>query len=701
MSFKKTAIVMATMSLLASTGRIAAANADTESSRPIPDVKVYASRFEEKLTDAMPQVMVITATDIQRSGANNVSEILSKVAGLATRINLDGSTNAVIDMRGYGDTADNNVVVLLDGVRLSEAEQTAARTSMIPVEVIDHIEITKTGNSVLYGDGATGGTINIVTKKNMGNMTVLTGGLASYSGYQSGVYHARQLGDSDLSLFAKQYASKNYRENSKGSEYSAGINWVKHLDAQTDLGFRFFSSQEKNKLPGALPSIYLNTSPRITQVPDYNYDADVNATSLTLFGNKKFGNVEFSMDFNKRIRDNADVYSYDAYDVYSGYHSLNWRRSFANSKSRTDVDSISPRLKISEFLLKTNALQIGYDWSSNRKSGNADKSNSSYDPINWPSQILNSNYNFEHQASAIYVRDVWDISPSNQLVLGYREQTYSQKYNLNYYSDYDPTNGGKSFYDKTGKTFANEIQYNRKIQTNLTSYLRSSRNFRLSNPDDNSAVGMLNYGADGNPIPLLPQTSKDIDLGIAYRTSEQSFSLGYFSSKITNEIGFDPNQYGNVNYAPTKRSGLHFNGRHSINRTTDLGLNLQYTEAKFSEGAFANKFVPGVAPLSGNLSLGFKLPSQGVITATARFANAKYMSGDFKNTQPKTAGYMVEDLSYFYKQSNWTVVTTLGNVFNKNYTDTGIYRASYTSPYDLTLYPNPGRTVSVTGRYIF
>ena len=157
-------------------------NSSSEGASVLPSITVYASRFEEKLADALPQTSVVTAAEIQKSGASNVSEVLSKVAGLPMRINLDGSTNAVIDMKGYGDTASNNVVVLLDGVRLSESEQTVARTSMIPLEAIDHIEITKTGNSVLYGDGATGGTVNIVTKKNAGNLTMVSGGLASYSG---------------------------------------------------------------------------------------------------------------------------------------------------------------------------------------------------------------------------------------------------------------------------------------------------------------------------------------------------------------------------------------------------------------------------------------------------------------------------------------------------------------------------------------
>jgi outer membrane receptor protein involved in Fe transport len=47
------------------------------------------------------------------------------------------------------------------------------------------------------------------------------------------------------------------------------------------------------------------------------------------------------------------------------------------------------------------------------------------------------------------------------------------------------------------------------------------------------------------------------------------------------------------------------------------------------------------------------------------------------------------------------MVASILNITNKKYTDVGIYKASYTSPYNLTVYPNPGRSFSLTGRYAF
>ena len=645
---------------------------------------------------------MVTSAEIQKSGASNISEVLSKVAGLPIRINLDGSTNAVVDMKGYGDTASSNVVVLLDGVRLSESEQTVARTSMIPLEAIDHIEITKTGNGVLYGDGATGGTINIVTRRNVGNLTVVSGGLASYAGYQSGIYHSQALEGSELSIFARQYASDNYRQNARGRELSAGASWIRHLDAQTNFGARLFVSEERNKLPGALPSIYLNSTPRDTQVPGYNYDANVDSKSLTFFAKKTVDDIEWAVDLNKRIRDNTDSYNYDAHNVYSGYNRYtDWHQSYSDFNARSENGSISPRVKLNNFLWASNTFQMGYDWLKSSKSGHGYKTGSLYnidDPSSWaywPYKIDNSNYHFVHRTNGVYVRDIFDISASERLVLGYRKTQYSQSHLLNYYNDNNPaTNPGSTAYLSEGKAAASELEYTKKFQPNIVGYARFSRNFRIANPDDNSARA---YGSE----PLNVQTSRDIDVGLNFQSDAATTHVGYFRSHVKNEIGYDPEQWGNVNYDPTRREGLNLKQKLSLSKVFSVRANLQYVNALFVEGSYQGKKIPGVAPLSGNISLDYQLDQKRQITLTSRFAQNRYMSGDFRNDQEKVPGYVVEDFSYFYKEKNWSLVASVLNIANKKYATTGIYKPSYTAPYNLTVYPDPGRSFSLTGRYAF
>ena len=677
--------------------------ANFEALQAQPAILVYASRFEEKLLDALPQTNIVTAAEIQKIGASNVSEVLSRVAGLPVRLNLDGSTNAVVDIKGFGDTASNNIVVLLDGVRLSEQEQTMARTSMIPIEAIDHIEITKAGNSVLYGDGANGGTINIITRKNLGNLTVVTAGVASYAGYQSGLYHSHALQDSELSLFARQYASDNYRKNAKGSELSAGTTWIKHLDGQTDMGARFFSSRERNKLPGALPSSWLNSAPREAQVPGYNWDAAVDSHSLTLFGKKTIQDVELAVDWNKRSRHNSDDYSYDAYNVYAGYHYDDWRRSYSNSTSQADVQSISPRVRVNNFIVSRNTLQVGYDWLKTVKDGQAFLTfgcssgsstalcgNGGIDTGGNSSQIV-------HKSTGVYFRDVWDVSNTDRFVVGYRSESYSQIRSIDYGDGYGP-----STFSAKATTHASELEYAKNFQPHVTGYFRLSRNFRIPNADDNSNVA--SPPPSYTPELLRVQTSQDVDVGLNYQAGSTSTEASYFHSRTNNEIGFDPSGCGyacNVNFDPTKREGFNVKQKWAFSPGWNIRANLQYITARFVEGPYSGHFIPGVAAFSGNLSLDHRLTSQDQLSLTTRWAESRYMSGDFGNNQSKVPGYLVADMTYFYRMNNWSLVASLMNLTDKKYTDAGIYKSSYTQPYHLTVYPNPGRSFSLSGRYSF
>lgn len=675
-----------------------AQDANAGASESGPSITVYASRFEEKLTDALPHTRIVTGVEIQKSGASNLSEVLSRVAGLPVRLNLDGSTNAVVDLKGFGDTASNNIVVLLDGVRLSEQEQTMARTSMIPLEAIDHIEITQTGNSVLFGDGANTGTINIVTRKNMGRLTVMTGGLASYGGYQTGLYHSQPLDSSELSFFARQYASENYRKNSKGTEFSAGTHWIKQIDAQSDMGARFFASRERNHLPGALPSILLQRTPRDTQVPDYDWDANVDAHSLTLFGKWTLQDVQFAMDLNHRSRKNSDAYRYDAYDVYSGYHYDDWRLSYGNTSSQSETQTASPRVKINHFLMVNNVLQMGFDWLKTRKNGQAfltfGCSSLSQSSLcdNAGADAGGNTYQIDHRSKGLYFRNTMDVTPLDKLVLGYRAETYSQTRVIDY-------GYGPSAMNAHGTTHASEFEYTKNFQPNLSVYMRLGRHFRVANADDNSNVL---YAPD--PIPLKVQTSSDIDIGLNYQSGAVTTMANFFRSDVKNEIGYDPSGCGypcNVNYDPTRREGVNFSQKWAMSKGITLRNHLQYIHARFVEGTYEGKKMPGVSALSGNLSLDYQLGVKDQLSFTTRWAQSRYMSGDFENSQAKVPAYAVADVSYFYREKNWSLVATIINLTDKKYSDTGIYKSSYTPPFNLTVYPNPGRSFSLTGRYAF
>jgi len=147
---------------------------------PMQLLIVTPTRFPDVSGSATVDVTVITASEIEKSAAKTLPALLAEHAGIQVRSN-DGTPDAAIDMRGFGMTGNQNTLVLLDGQPLNDIQLTSIRWSSIPLASIERIEIMNGSGAVLYGGGATGGTINIITKHPDKEMHGSAGiGLGSY-----------------------------------------------------------------------------------------------------------------------------------------------------------------------------------------------------------------------------------------------------------------------------------------------------------------------------------------------------------------------------------------------------------------------------------------------------------------------------------------------------------------------------------------
>src|SRR3546814_386866 len=91
---------------------------------------------------------IIDADDIARSPARTLPDILGLEAGVQTRdlFGGTGAARATVDMRGFGATAKQNTLVLVDGRRLNDIDLAAIDYASIPLDAIERIEIIR-GNA--------------------------------------------------------------------------------------------------------------------------------------------------------------------------------------------------------------------------------------------------------------------------------------------------------------------------------------------------------------------------------------------------------------------------------------------------------------------------------------------------------------------------------------------------------------------------
>lgn len=140
----------------------------------LDEVVVTATRTEEKLRDVSNAVIIKDFFDIEESSARSVGELLANEPGVdwRTRGNYGGASEE-IQIRGMGGDATQ---VLLNGVSVNSPSLGSADVGRLPLNSIEKVEVVKGAGSLLYGTGAMGGTVNILTKNPQRDRTALKAG---------------------------------------------------------------------------------------------------------------------------------------------------------------------------------------------------------------------------------------------------------------------------------------------------------------------------------------------------------------------------------------------------------------------------------------------------------------------------------------------------------------------------------------------
>ncbi len=133
------------------------------------DVLVKANRFVRKDTETTYASEIHTSEEIEASGAATLYDFLAQQTSLNVLSSFGNKLTPSINLRGFGnENGSQNVVITLDGQRLNNIDSMSQLLGAIPLGNIERIEISKGSGSVIYGDGATAGAIQIYTKNKTG-----------------------------------------------------------------------------------------------------------------------------------------------------------------------------------------------------------------------------------------------------------------------------------------------------------------------------------------------------------------------------------------------------------------------------------------------------------------------------------------------------------------------------------------------------
>ncbi|HEY3424440.1 MAG TPA: TonB-dependent receptor [Negativicutes bacterium] len=178
-SNKKKAIIQITALALSTSLFAGIANANApQTDNPeydLDQVLVTAQRYETRDVDTPATTSVYTNAQLRATGASSVLEALKFQEGLVySTYGPSGASNSTMTSKLVIRGVTSGTLVLINGTPLNL--RGLYNLEDIPVENVERVEIIRGGGSVLYGSEATGGVINIIMKKNLGNSVKVSGG---------------------------------------------------------------------------------------------------------------------------------------------------------------------------------------------------------------------------------------------------------------------------------------------------------------------------------------------------------------------------------------------------------------------------------------------------------------------------------------------------------------------------------------------
>lgn len=126
---------------------------------PMGEISVTSTHYQMELKEVPIPINVIDDERIRKTMPRTVSDALLREPGLS--LGRDGAWGTHVNIRGL---SKNNLVVLVDGNRIDTATDLDASFSMVDMNDIARVEVIKGAASSLYGTGAIGGAVNIITQ---------------------------------------------------------------------------------------------------------------------------------------------------------------------------------------------------------------------------------------------------------------------------------------------------------------------------------------------------------------------------------------------------------------------------------------------------------------------------------------------------------------------------------------------------------
>lgn len=650
----------------------------------LDDVLISASRLTP-VADLLPVgTIILDQQELADIPANNLADVLDTVAGInGSRFYGINGAESGVDMLGFGATGTQNTLILLNGRRLNDVDLSAVDFSAIPLAAIERIEILPASGAVLYGNGAVGGAINIVTRqqhKDGAGAELLAGDYGTVGGR---FYAGRRAQQRSMFAAVQAFDSHGYRDHNRSEQQTAFADWRADT-AEVDAALTLLADNQKLQLPGGR---------RVDPVNGINEPKDdpTGATTPNDWADQQGLQIlpGVALKLSDTLRAHLDggwrlkrqQYFIDGGFGYTSY-----------TEAQTIHFSVNPRLVGS---WQTGALAhqwiVGLDFHDSQFQRDVSLDKSSFNQPIHQVDIVQRN-------TGVYLMDSIALTDSTLLSAGIRhEWVYTEAEDR-----YDPTaptvpccgDAQAQPFDISQRAEMWNLGLKQNLNDQLALFANLEKSARFASVDEFFELDPVLFVTSLDPLEV--QTGRLASAGIGWHDAGQRAVLTFWDGDFRNEIHYDANAFENINLDPTRRYGVSLNSRWQLHEALWLTVNGSYQRARFSRGVYKNNDVPLVPEETGYARLDWQAMSWLSLAVAQRYVGRRYFDNDQTNTfAEQIPSYRRSDLQLqaSHHKGYW-LRAGVYNLEDKTVFDYGV--SSSFSPGVYNAYPLPDRHVMVS-----
>lgn len=333
------------------------------------DVVISATKgsADQQQKDVTVSIAVVKQRAIDLQATTNVDKVITQVPGVD---NLDGQIN-IRGSSGYAYGIGSRVMILLDGLPLLSGDAGSPELGMVPVDNVAQVEVMKGASSVMYGSGALGGVVNIITGDagdkprtsirlrggffdHPANRDLDWDGTSAAYNASAHIFHQRKIGDLSLTAQTDFIKESGYRKGTDKEELRAILH----------------ARYQPKKVPGltiGLNTTYRSDSSGAAVFYDRYYPTKIQVikgtdTTYQLTGGGLTPNTGAGV-YRKQLNTRLALDPTIKYLSPSGKHLYWYRGRFLKNVNNTNTgQSSSSYVAYNDFLYQTSMLKDKVKW---------------------------------------------------------------------------------------------------------------------------------------------------------------------------------------------------------------------------------------------------------------------------------------------------------------------------------------------------